>query len=426
MQHVSSATNLRAVASISGHIDPIMAAEALVEQTLAPDGPYAAAPSGNSPLQSIDLVVLFIGGEHASDADEIGAFIQRELDPGCLVGVTGSGVAGLNQEIEDAHGLSMLALSLPGTTIRPFSYAELPHATADDDDAMRDLAEAVGASHELRSIFFFADPFSVPVAAVVDALSDIPLVTPGLDHLPVIGGMASAPGGPGRNALLLNGSTLRSGGVGIALSGDVTVDTLVSQGCRPIGEPMVVTSAKRNVLMRLGGQKAIDAVREVVNELSEDERTQLSSGLFLGRVVNEYKERFGRGDFLIRNVLGVDQNSGAVAVGDTLKVGQTVQFHLRDAGTAQEDLELLLQSEVFKNPAHAALLFTCNSRGAALFDKPNFDADAVTRWLSQTSGDVPSRFPLAGFFAGGEIGPIGKRSCVHTHTASLAIFRDRR
>jgi small ligand-binding sensory domain FIST len=186
---------------------------------------------------------------------------------------------------------------------------------------------------------------------------------------------------------------------------------------------MVVTSAKRNVLMQLGGRKAIDVVRELVNDLSEDERTLLSSGLFIGRVVNEYKGRFGRGDFLIRNVLGVDQNSGAVAVGDALRVGQTVQFHLRDADTAAEDLELLLQSEVLKDPAAAAMLCTCSGRGRNLFEEPNYDASAVTRWLSQPGGLRAESFPLAGFFAGGEIGPIGDHSYVHGHTASLAIFR---
>lgn len=421
MQHVSSASDLRASAAISGHVDPLMAAEHVVEQTLGPSGPFTG-PGPSTPA-AVDLAMAFISGDHAANADEIGRYIRQHLDPGCLIGVTAAGVAGLDQEIEGDEGVSLLSLSLPGTTLRPFSYAELPHATPDDPEAMRDLAEAVGATPELRAIIFFADPYSVPVGPVVEALSALPDAVPGLDAAPIIGGMASTPGGPGRNALLYDGSTVRSGGVGVTISGDITVDTLVSQGCRPIGEPLIVTSAKRNVLMQLGGKRAIDVVRELVNGLSEDERMLLSSGLFIGRVVNEYKQRFGRGDFLIRSVLGVDQKAGAVAVGDALRVGQTVQFHLRDADTAREDLELLLQSEQFKAPAAASMLCTCSSRGLSLFDEPNFDASAVTRWLGKPAGIPPASFPLAGFFAGGEIGPIGRRSYVHGHTASLAIFR---
>jgi len=401
-----------------------------VEEVLTGSGGLASsggagggAGGATAATPAVDLALAFIGGDHAQHADEIGRFIRRELDPGCLLGVTATGIAGLDREIEESAGVSLLALSLPGTSLRPFSYAELPHAAPDDPEAMRDLAEAVGAGPDLRGLLFFADPYSVPVAPVVRSLSALSNAAPGVERCPVIGGMASTPGGPGKNALLFNGSTVRSGGVGVAISGDVTLDTLVSQGCRPIGEPMVVTSAKRNVLMQLGGRKAIDVVREVVNELDEDERMLLSSGLFVGRVVNEYKQRFGRGDFLIRNVLGVDQNSGAVAVGDALRVGQTVQFHLRDAETAREDLQLLLQSEVLKSPAAAALMCTCSSRGESLFDSPNYDASAVTRWLSQPAGVKPDAFPLAGFFAGGEIGPIGRESHVHAHTASVAIFR---
>jgi small ligand-binding sensory domain FIST len=402
---------------VSGHVDALMAGEDVVEQVLDGGSPFAQNAG------AIDLAVLFVSGDHAAEAHAIARLVRRELDPGCLIGATSNGVIGLDRELEDVPGVSLLTISLPGTRLRPFTYADLPHATPADRGSLEALAESIGAGPDLRAVLFFADPFSVATASVVEALSSLPLVEPGLTSCPVIGGICSTPGGPGANAVMLNGAASRSGAVGLTISGDVAVDSVVSQGCRPIGEPLVVTSAKRNVLMQLGGRKAIDVVRDIVNELPEDERTLLSAGLYVGRVVNEYKPRFGRGDFLIRNVLGVDQASGSVAVNDQLRVGQTVQFHLRDAHTAAEDLELLLQSEIVKPPAGAAILCNCNARGRALFNAPDADADAVTRWLGNRAGVEPSRFPLAGLFAGGEIGPIGGRSYVHGHTASLALFR---
>ncbi len=450
MEHVGADGNIQASAAVSAHVDPYLAAEDIVEQLSQWTG------SARTP----DLCTLFVGGDHAEHAGEIAKIIRRAVEPAVLIGGAAAGVVGPGTELDDRPGISCLAMRLPNTRLTTFSYRELPHATPDNPAAMANLAAAIGARRDLRAILLFADPYSTPTPALVNTLSAVHTTVPGLDAAPVLGGLLDAAGAPGQNTLLLNDGLSNAGAVGLAISGDIQIDTLVSQGCRPIGEPFVVTSAKRNVLLRLGGKRAIDAVRDVVNGLDEDDRTLLSNGLHIGRVVNEHKDRLGRGDFVVRNVLGVDQDHGAVAVAEQMRVGQRVQFHLRDAATAALDLELLLQAQRLRGIPHAGILSTCSGRGSNLFGTPDHDAEAVARWMSDrgpltpppfetannpdpTSPDAQPQpddtppaletlaptagdgvFPLAGFFAGGEFGPINNRSYVHTQAASLALFRE--
>lgn len=412
MSRASTANLFAAGIGLSANIDPTLAAEQVCEQ--------ASAGAGRG---RVDLALLFGSGSHATELERVSKVVRDALDPGVLVGVSAEGVIAGPEELERRSGVSLLTLSLPGTTLHPFTYRDLPHVKDDDLEALRSLAQVVGARTDLRASLFFADPFSVPVGSAVDAIASVTRVVEGLKRAPVIGGLASGSSKPGGNVLVLNDQVLRAGGIGVSISGDVSVDTVVSQGCRPVGRPLIVTGAQRNLIKSLGGRKAVDVLRDLVSELSDEDRELLPNGVFIGRVINEYKARFGRGDFLIRGVLGVDQNSGAVAVGDFVRPGQTVQFHLRDARTAQEDLGLLMASQQLQHPPVAGLLLTCNGRGTRLFPTPNHDAELICRSLSPGEGRA---FPLAGFFAAGEIGPIGDRSFVHGHTASLALFRQRR
>ncbi len=185
---------------------------------------------------------------------------------------------------------------------------------------------------------------------------------------------------------------------------------MVSQGCRPIGKPFVVTRAQRNFVEELGGEPALGRLRELAERATDAERELLQRGLHVGLVVDEHKAEFGRGDFLVRNVLGADRETGAIAVGDQVGVGQTVQFHVRDAEAADEDLRELLRGV----DARGALLFTCNGRGRHLFGTPDHDAGVVAQLL----GPIPA----AGAFCAGEIGPVGGRNFLHGFTASLALF----
>jgi small ligand-binding sensory domain FIST len=197
----------------------------------------------------------------------------------------------------------------------------------------------------------------------------------------------------------------------------VTVRTVVSQGCRPIGHPYVVTRGDRNFVEELAGRPALERLRDLARDVDDADRELLRSGLHVGFVVDEHQADFGRGDFIVRNVLGGDDRSGSLAVGDHVHVGQTLQFHVRDAAAADEDLRELLEAhrDAGRRP-EGALLFTCNGRGRHLFGVDDHDAAAVA--------EVLGTIPTAGMFCAGEIGPVGGRNFLHGFTASLALFED--
>jgi small ligand-binding sensory domain FIST len=179
---------------------------------------------------------------------------------------------------------------------------------------------------------------------------------------------------------------------------------------------MVVTKAHDNVIEQLGGKPSLAAVRDMLAEITEHDRRLLrDNGLMIGRAISEYKERFSRGDFLVRSLVGVDEKTGAIAVGDLVRVGQTVQFHVHDAASAQEDLEMMLQPVREAAAPPAALLISCNGRGTRLFSEANHDVGVASRSMPATA--------IAGFFAAGELGPVGGKNFIHGHTASFALLR---
>jgi small ligand-binding sensory domain FIST len=233
---------------------------------------------------------------------------------------------------------------------------------------------------------------------------------------PLIGGMASAARERGQNVLVRNDQTFDEGLVGVSLSGPLEVQTVVSQGARPIGRPLVITKAHDNVIEQLGGKSAMEVLREIILSLSKDEQALLQHGLLIGRAISEYRESFARGDFLVRNITGADQKSGAIALADYVRVGQTVQFHVRDAASADEDLKLMLESAAKSGQPAGGLLFSCNGRGTRMFDSANHDISLARQTMPQA--------PLAGFFAAGEIGPVGGKNFIHGHTASFALLRN--
>jgi small ligand-binding sensory domain FIST len=232
-------------------------------------------------------------------------------------------------------------------------------------------------------------------------------------HLTVIGGMASAGLAPGANRFVLGDTVHADGAVGVLVPPDRAVTTVVSQGCRPIGDPFVVTRAEGNVIAEIGGTPALVRLDQLFESLGERDRELVQQGLHIGRVVDEHQADFGRGDFLVRNVIGADRSTGAIAIGDVVPVGATVQFHVRDAASADEDLQDLLSAV----RGDGALVFTCNGRGIRLFGRPDHDAALVAAAVGGAA---------AGMFCAGEIGPVGRRSFVHGFTASVAIFREGR
>lgn len=351
-------------------------------------------------VEAPDLAVVFCSAHHVAAFEDIVGTIRTLVQPSRLVGVTAGGIVGGREEVEDEPAVSLWLAGLgyvPAplrvtavSTSAGIAFQGLPHA---------------GETARRPTALLLADPFSLPVPDLLDvvALQDKPL--------PVIGGLASAGMAPGHNRMALDDEVFVEGAVGVLLD---DVDTVVSQGCRPIGTPMIVTQADGHLLVELAGRSALERLESLLSQLSVEERTLVTTGgLHLGIVADEHQLAFSRGDFLVRNVVGADRERGALAVGATLEVGTTVQFHLRDAASADEDLRALLTGR----EADGALLFTCNGRGERLFGTRDHDARLVAEL-------TPGR-GVAGMFCAGEIGPIGARSFLHGFTASVLLFPGR-
>ncbi len=373
------------------------------------------------------LVFLFFADRHIADAPLVLAAVREVFgSPRSgvqIVGMSVEGVIGGESELERVPGVSVLAIAGDAIRARVQSLDDMPSLQDSDQ-----VGEFLDLDDDARAIFLFADPFSVPITTLLPALAGARPAAQGPDAIPILGGMASGATKPGANAIVLGPDRIAStGGVIVTLSGPVRVDPVVSQGCRPFGPTLVVTDAKNQLVRTLGGHPALQTLEGAIQGLDEPDRSLLSRGVYVGRAATEYKDRFGRGDFLIRKVVGVEKTTGALAVEDLMRTGQTVQFHLRDARTADEDLAMLLDGQKLYERPEGVLLLTCNGRGTRLFDEPNHDATAVTRAFesvgAEASGESTQPVPLAGCFAAGEIGPVGDGVFLHGQSACLAIFR---
>ncbi len=386
-----------------------------------------------------DLLMVFATIHHARRMGMIADTLRDRLNSSHMLGITASGVMSGPTEVEQAPGLSVIACRFPGVQINPFW---IDHLSPRDSMEVRAaaLSDRIGASEDMRATLFFADPYSVPMVNLIPALSaarmQVVAESGRVDHIgTILGGMASAGNRANTNTLLLDGEIRNSGAMGVTLSGPIQIDTIVSQGCRPIGHPMIITKARGNLLLELGGVRAVDAIRDLVAQLNETDKALLADGLVMGRVINENKSHFGRGDFLIRNIMGGDETSGAVAVADLVHAGQTIQLHLHDEQTAREDFSLLLDGQRLYSKPAGALLISCASRGGAFFGDLGHDAAAITYAFDQkpdganlaksgTEVDPQAGIPAAGFFAAGEIGPVDDQIFQHAHAAVVALFRD--
>ena len=343
-----------------------------------------------------DLALLFVTPPHLAGFADAARTVREVLKPGALVGCVAQSVVGGTREVEETPGVSLWA----GRTgpVTPFHLV----ATQTPDGPM--FTGWPEVAPDAAAMLVLGEAFTFPADAFLRRMD--------LDHpgLPVIGGMAMARPSEGENRLVLNERVVRHGAVGAVLGPGVSVATVVSQGCRPIGAPFAVTRAEGNIVYELAGRPALERLGEAAETMPEEERVLLNTGVHLGRVIDEQKDDFGRGDFLIRNVMGGDPSSGAIAVGDYIEVGATTQFQVRDAASADEDLRQLMTGR----SADAALLFTCNGRGVRLFRTPDHDAAVLSESLSGV--------PLAGMFCAGELGPVGRRNFLHGFTASVLLL----
>ena len=379
--------------ALSVHPDPVEATGEVAGRLLEQIGTGA------------DLAVLFCSPHHLEAVGEIASAVRALLSPTVLVGATGVAVVGGAHEVEDDPAVALWAgrLAAPPRPVR-VTAARTPSGVA-----LGGLSADTCGPGEV--LVLLADPFSLPIDDVVAMLGqlDPPVL--------VVGGAASAARGPGGNRLVLDGEVASDGAVGVVLPAAVATALVVSQGCRPIGDPMIVTAADSNRLLGLAGRPALDRLEALARAADPDERTRLAEGLHLGIAVDEHRATFGRGDFLVRNLIGVDRESGALVTTEQVPVGTTVQFQVRDADAADDDLRALLAEASAGGLADGALLFTCNGRGRRLFGEPDHDAEAVTEALRSDA--------VAGMFCAGEIGPVDDRSFVHGFTASIVLFHDR-
>lgn len=373
-----------------------------------------------------DLGMVFISAAYASEFMRLLPLLNKALPLPCLVGCSGGGIVGTPptspaQEIEQAPGISLCVATLPGTVVQTFALQadDLPDLDSPPDAWTQKIGVAP-ADHP--SFILMADPFT---ANITELLQGLDFAYPDAVKL---GGLASGSGIQRTSGLFLNGKMHTEGVVGVALSGDVVLDAIVAQGCRPIGRPFRIAAGERNILLELeecddpGGatQPPLEALQEILQELSESDRELAQDSLHIGIAQDSFKENLQYGDFLIRNLLGLDPRIGALAIGDRIRVGQRVQFHLRDARTSAEDLETLLlryrsEHKLTESAPIGALMFACMGRGEGLYQKPNFDAQLFQEFV----GDVS----LSGFFCGGEIGPIGGTTFLHGYTSVFGICR---
>jgi small ligand-binding sensory domain FIST len=364
-------------------------AAALAEDAADAAATVAAALGG----EPADLACLFLSADIVREAEDAVAAVREQLDPRHLVGCVAEGIVGGDAEVESGTAAAVWAASLPGADVESFHLATIE---TEDGAAVVGFPPTEGAD----LVALLVDPYSFPAEPFLEQLNE---ERPGL---PLVGGVAT-----GRR-LILGDEVLSAGAVGAVVSG-APVRTLVSQGCAPIGRDAVVTAADANLVYELAGERALDRLREEIVALDERERALAAGGLLVGLVIDENKPEYGRGDFLMRPLLGADEESGAIAVGAPVRVGQTVRFQVRDADSADEDLRQTLAPLVGSRAA-GALLFTCNGRGTNMFPVPGHDAQLVSEALGGRA--------LAGFFCGGEIGAVGGRAFLHGFTATLAVF----
>ncbi len=344
-----------------------------------------------------DLALLFVTPHHRSLVPEAAKFVQQGLRPGTLIGCAAESVVGGSREVERSPGVALWAGRTGAATSFHLKITETP-----DGPTITGWPDDIGGA---SGMLLLADPFSFAAGDFLQRMDE--------DHpgLPLVGGMALASPDPGDCQLVIDDRVVESGAVGVLLGPGVEVTAVVSQGCRPIGEPFVVTKAEGAVIHELGGRPPLERLKATAAQLSEVEQGMLQRGMQLGRVIDEHKDTFERGDFLVRSVIAGDTATGAIELDDVIEVGTTAQFQVRDAASASEDLRQLLDGR----SADGALLFTCNVRGVRLFARPDHDAIAVSDGLPGAA--------VAGMFCAGEIGPVGGRNFLHAFTASLALLK---
>lgn len=358
---------------------------------------------------SADIVFLFASIEFAPYFSQMLQTVREATGRATLIGCSGQGIVGSDQELEDLPAVSLLALALPGAHIRPIRFTQ---DMVDDELSSQEWHTKLQLTPEdFNAWVLFGDPYQMDCETLISQLSQ---AYPGL---PMMGGLASGELEDHYTYLFLNDEVYEDGAIALTLGGDYTILPLVSQGCDPIGETWTITKVLDSGLIEgISNRSAYRMLVETLQTLSPEVQRRAQRNLLVGLAADEYQDSYQRGSFLVRQLFGIDRRTGALAVGAAPRVGQTIQFQLRDSTSADLDLhELLTQAkaELGDNQPIAGILCTCNGRGIGMFGVPDHDAGVIDRELGQ--------LPLSGLFCNGEIGPVGKHVYLHSFTASLGL-----
>jgi small ligand-binding sensory domain FIST len=351
----------------------------------------------------VDLAFLFLSPAHLDEAEAAAEAVREELAPRHLLGCVAEGVVARVRELEEGPAVAVWAGALPGAEIECFHVAAVQ---TDDGIAVAGFPEL----DDPALVTLLVDPFTFPTGPFLASLNER------YERIPLVGGIAVGGRHPGAQALIVDDAVHAEGAVGAVVSG-LPVLTVVSQGCRPIGREAVITACESNIVSELAGKPTLERLRSEIVALSSEEQALAEHGLLAGLVIDENRPEYDTSDFLMRALLGADEATGALALGDTVRVGQTLRFFVRDAASADADLRQALAGTLGRARPAGALLFTCNGRGMNMFPEPDHDARVVAETLATEA--------LAGFFCGGEIGPVGGKAFLHGFTATLAVFLER-
>jgi len=357
----------------------------------------------------VSLGLIFISPKYFQHAKQILEILRVHAQIPLLAGCSSQSLIVGEEEVEQNAGLTLALYAMPAADVKAYHFTQEQVEEA-NGPGYWPMETGIEPS-QTNGWLVFIDPFHL------DSETWLRTWNEAYAPLPVMGGLASGDYSQQLTQVYLSGEVFEEGGVAISIGGDVKLAGVTSQGCTPIGDTWTLTKVDENIIHEIGNRPAYEVLAETFNGLSPEEQKSARGNLFIGLVVNEYLDEFHRGDFLIRNLLGADPNSGSIAVGALPRLGQTVQFQRRSAAAATEDMNELLARMKHKlgdATIYGGCLCSCNGRGQNMFGTPNHDAQMVQQRLGP--------FGLAGFFCNGEIGPIGERNFLHGYTASLALF----
>jgi len=370
---------------------------------------WAEKLRGSLSAPKVSLGLVFISPRLFPHAGQILEILRVHAQIPLLAGCSSTSLIANSEEVEQNAGIAVGLYSLPGAKLDSFYFTQ---ANVDESNGPAYWHHETGLDpSKTNGWLAFGDPFNL------DSDTWLRQWNEAFAPLAVVGGLATGDFGSNTTQVYLNGEVYTEGLVAISIGGEVEVASVISQGCTPIGETWTITKAEENLIYEIGNRPAYEILIETFGQLTPEEQKKCQGNLFVGLVVNEYLEEFHRGDFLIRNLIGVDPNQGVIAVGAFPRAGQTMQFQRRDATAANEDMLALLNrahEKLRDATVYGGCLCSCNGRGSGLFGYPNHDAGMIQRRLGP--------FALSGFFCNGEIGPVGDKNFLHGYTASLALF----